>query len=254
LYKIPANSLFMGKELVFMPECHSTNTLALDRCQQDPPPSDGTIFITANQQAGRGQRGNVWYTAPGENLTFSIIVRPSFLAVADQFYLNVCTALAVSDFLQAEGCNGVSVKWPNDVYIWDQKVCGILIESQIRGNLLVSSVIGIGLNINQKQFLMSTATSLSIAVENDIDLDAAFGRLIPYVEARYLQLRQSDKKKLIREYESRLYRVNAQHQFESEQRGKFEGSISGIDSAGRLRISIGNEEVTFGMKEVIFVN
>lgn len=253
MYKIPAKTLFIGKEVVFMPECHSTNSFALDRCQQLPPPSDGTIIITNNQHSGRGQRGNAWNAAPGENLTFSVIVKPGFLAIADQFLLNVCTALAVADFLADEGCKEVSVKWPNDVYVASRKICGILVECLIRGNQFTWSVIGIGLNINQTGFTISTATSLSLETGKSYVLDDCFGRLVTFVEARYLQVRQANKEKLVREYESRLYWANTRHQFESPDRGVFEGSIVGIDSLGQLRISIGGTEASFGMKEIVFV-
>ena len=253
MYKVPAKTLFMGKEVVFMPECHSTNSFALDRCQQVPPPLDGTVVITNNQFGGRGQRGNVWTAAPGENLTFSIIVKPGFLAIADQFLLNVCTALAVTDFLNNEGCREVSVKWPNDVYVAARKACGILVESQIRGNQLIWSVIGIGLNINQQKFSISTATSLSIETGKTYLLDNCFGDLISFIESRYLQARQGGKDKLVREYESQLYWANEQHQFESPDRGPFEGSIVGIDALGRLRVAIGSDEARFDLKEIAFV-
>jgi BirA family biotin operon repressor/biotin-[acetyl-CoA-carboxylase] ligase len=253
LYKIPAKTLFMGKEVVFMPECHSTNSFALDRCQQVPPPADGTIIITDNQFAGRGQRGNAWNAAPGANLTFSIIVKPAFLAIADQFLLNVCAALAVADFLEEQGCRGVSVKWPNDVYVGTKKVCGILIESQIRGNVLAWSVMGIGLNINQTNFDVATATSLSLESGKSYVLDECLNSLVTFMEARYLQVRQTIKDKIVMEYESRLYWANAVHQFESTDRGLFEGSIVGIDAGGRLRISVDQEEASFGMKELVFI-
>ena len=253
MYKIPAKTLFMGKDLVFMPECHSTNSFALDRCQQVPPPSDGAIIITDNQFAGRGQRGNAWNAAPGANLTFSIIVKPGFLAIADQFLLNVCTALAVADFLEDQGCREVRVKWPNDVFVGTKKVCGILVESQIRGSQLMWSVIGIGLNINQTNFGVSTATSLSLEIGKSFILDECLSSLVTFVEARYLQVRQTIKDKIVKEYESRLYWVNALHQFESSGRGMFEGWIVGIDAAGRLRISIDEEEASFGTKELVFI-
>lgn len=253
MYKIPANSLFMGKQLVFMPECHSTNTLALERCQQEPYPSEGTIIITDNQHAGRGQRGNIWYAAPGENLTFSIILKPTFLAIADQFFLNVITALAVADFLMADGCKEVAVKWPNDVYLNGRKVCGILIESQIRANQMLWSVIGIGLNINQKRFTVSTATSLSVEQEKDYILDDVFGQLVPYIEARYLQLRRLATQELMAEYERRLYWAKELHEFDSPVHGRFEGSISGIDHFGRLRIKVNSNELTFNLKEISFI-
>lgn len=241
-----------------MPECHSTNSFALDRCQQLPPPSEGTIIITNNQYAGRGQRGNNWSAAPGENLTFSIILKPSFLPLHDQFLLNVCTALAVADFLVEAGCNMVSVKWPNDVYVGPKKICGILVESQLRGNQLIWSVVGIGLNINQQTFSISTATSLSLMTDRTHDLNGCLAKLVSSMEARYLQLRQDQfgrehKKSLVAEYESRLFWVNEQHEFDSIDRGKFVGTIQGIDPLGRLKILIDDDLATFGMKELTYL-
>ena len=253
MYKIPAKTLFMGKEVVFMPECHSTNSFALDRCQQLPPPSEGTIIITDNQYAGRGQRGNDWKASPGENLTFSIILKPGFLSLNEQFLLNVCSALAVADFLSAEGCDRVSVKWPNDVYVNNKKVCGILVESQIRGNQLIWSVMGIGLNINQQRFPISSATSLSLEAGKPYLLDLCLSNLVPFVEARYLQARQGHANALVSEYQSRLYWANESRSFESTDRGVFNGIISGIDSTGKLKIQIGDEMAVFGTKEVTFV-
>ncbi|MEJ1237818.1 biotin--[acetyl-CoA-carboxylase] ligase [Chryseolinea sp. T2] len=243
----------MGKEVVYMPECHSTNSFALDRCQQLPPPSEGTIIITNNQYAGRGQRGNDWKASPGENLTFSIILKPGFLALSQQFLLNVCSALAVADFLSAEGCNDVSVKWPNDVYIGKKKVCGILVESQIRGNQLIWSIMGIGLNINQQSFPISSATSLSLETNRPYILDDCLSNLVPFVEARYLQARQGHENTLVSQYQSRLYWANETHLFESAGRGLFKGVISGVDSTGKLKIQIGGETAAFGTKEIAFV-
>lgn len=253
MYKIPANSLFMGKDLVFMPECHSTNSVALERCQQLPPPADGTIIITGHQLAGRGQRGNVWVANAGENLTFSVIVKPTFLMIADQFMLNVCTALAVADFLGRAGCAEVSVKWPNDVYVGNRKAAGILIECQIRGNQLVWAVIGIGLNINQKHFYVSTATSLSLESGKVYSLDDCFQSLVSLLEGRYIQLRQGATASLMKDYLGRMYWMNELHEFESERLGRFEGSISGIDRHGRLRMSIDGADAYFGVKEVVFI-
>jgi BirA family transcriptional regulator, biotin operon repressor / biotin---[acetyl-CoA-carboxylase] ligase len=96
LYKIPAKSLFVGKNLVFLPECHSTNTYLLDLVRQNPQP-EGTLVITNNQTAGRGQRSNQWHTEAGQNLTFSILLSPKFLSIRNQFLLSKAVALAVAD-------------------------------------------------------------------------------------------------------------------------------------------------------------
>src|SRR5690348_13137008 len=104
----------MGHSLVFMPECHSTNGEALRLLQDNPPVAEGTVIITDNQTAGRGQRGNTWESEPGKNLTFSIILKPTFLHPKDQFKLNMCVSLALHDYLTSQ-LQDVKIKWPNDM-------------------------------------------------------------------------------------------------------------------------------------------
>lgn len=170
MYKIPASTLFIGKNLVFVPECHSTNDLALQLCQQSQV-TDGTLIITSNQTKGRGQRGNSWLSSPGLNLTFSLIFRPMFLAISNQFYLNIFTSLAVHDYLRARTNATVAVKWPNDVLIDGQKISGILVENQIQGSHFQSIVAGIGVNINEQNFSPGVnATSLALKTGRSRDL------------------------------------------------------------------------------------
>ena len=234
-----------------MPECHSTNSLALELCQQSPPPAEGTVVITANQTAGRGQRGNTWSTQPGMNLTFSVILKPSFLAIRDQFYLNVFISLAVHDYLHARQVSGISIKWPNDIYILGKKVCGILIENQLQGQLYSFSVIGTGININQHEFELSSATSVSLALNRQFDLNEELSTLLNYIEARYLQLHNNKLEELMRDYRAALYWMNETHTFSSEG-NEFEGIIEGVDVSGRLIVNDGNRR-SFGLKEISYV-
>ncbi|MBA4054496.1 MAG: biotin--[acetyl-CoA-carboxylase] ligase, partial [Marivirga sp.] len=208
MYKIPASTLFLGKNLVFMPECHSTNTFALELCQQAPPPADGTVVITANQTAGRGQRGNSWFVEPGKNLTFSIILRTHFLAIKDQFYLNIFISLAVYDYLIHKQCPQPRIKWPNDIYTGDKKICGILIENQVLGNKLTNTIIGIGLNINQNRFEMDKATSLSQVWNTEFALQDELDTLLGIIEARYFLLKQNDFTELMSNYLDAMYWLN----------------------------------------------
>jgi BirA family transcriptional regulator, biotin operon repressor / biotin---[acetyl-CoA-carboxylase] ligase len=252
LYKIPANTLFIGKKLIFMPECHSTNTLALELCQQSHPP-EGTLVITDQQTAGRGQRGNTWEAHPGMNLTFSVIVKPIFLAIKDQFLLSMVTSLAIHNYL-TETCNeAVYIKWPNDILIKQFKICGILIENQLVGEQFSNAIIGIGLNINQRQFAVSSATSLSLVMGKDFVLQAVLEGLLSHVESRYLQLRQGRTKLLKEDYTRNLYRFQEHHTFQSGHE-QFQGKILGVDEQGRLRVLIRDQEKDFGIKEIAFVD
>ena len=129
MYKIPATTLFLGKNLIFMPECHSTNDTLLLLCQKENLP-EGTLVITSSQTAGRGQRGNVWEAQKDKNLTFSFLLKPSFLPVIKQFYLNIFVSLGISDFLTTISGEKVQIKWPNDILLQEKKVSGILIEGK----------------------------------------------------------------------------------------------------------------------------
>jgi BirA family transcriptional regulator, biotin operon repressor / biotin---[acetyl-CoA-carboxylase] ligase len=251
LYKIPAKTLFLGKNVVFVPECHSTNTLALELSQQPSVP-DGTIVITNNQTAGRGQRGNTWQTQPGKNLTLSVILKPAFLQVKDQFYLNIFTALAVQDAVQERAGASVSIKWPNDVLVAGRKICGILIENQIRGSQVSISVIGIGLNVNQQEFSNPNATSLASVWGHELDLETILHHLCECLEARYLQLRQASNSQLLKAYLEKLYWLNEKHVFESNNK-EFEGTITGIDVRGKLLVASGDQTLTFDVKEIRYI-
>ncbi len=251
MYKIPANTVFMGKNLVFVPECHSTNDLALQLCQQLTT-SDGTIIITANQTAGRGQRGNTWHVEPGMNLTFSCILKPTFLAVKDQFYLNIITSLAVRDYLIEKTAAIIQIKWPNDVMVSNKKIAGILIENQLQGNSFSSSVVGIGLNINQKLFPINTATSLCQITEQVYDLNAELEQLLHKLEARYLQLKSGKKNTLLDDYLNVMYWRNELHTFVANDQS-FNGTIVGLDDLGRLKVNTAQGERVFGMKEIQYL-
>ncbi len=253
MYKIPANTLFIGKTSVFMPECHSTNTLALELCQQPTPPADGSVIITENQTSGRGQRGNSWTTEPGMNLTFSVILRPSFLPITSQFYLNVFSALAISDYLVDRACKTVHIKWPNDIYADEKKIAGVLIENQVMGNQITHCVLGIGLNINQRAFSIESITSLTLATGLGYNLPSEFEHLLTFLESRYLQLRQTNMQTLMAEYLGRLYWLNEEHTFQTAPLGQFKGTISGVDSTGRLKINVNGHEKLFGVKDVSYV-
>lgn len=231
-----------------MPECHSTNTLALQLCQNSGP-VEGTLVITPNQTAGRGQRGNGWEAEPGKNFTFSLILKPSMLAVKDQFYLNIFTSLALHDYLADKACPAVRVKWPNDIYVGTKKICGILVESQISGNKFSNVVVGIGLNVNQQKFGTDTATSLSVLAGKEFDLQTELETLLTFVEARYLQVREGKLSLLMEDYLEVLYGLNKPLVFDVEGVST-KGKITGVDGSGRLRVLMEGEERVFGVKEV----
>jgi BirA family biotin operon repressor/biotin-[acetyl-CoA-carboxylase] ligase len=251
VYKTLENTLFIGKNIVYLPSCPSTNDLAIKLLHLRKP-TEGTVVIADEQTAGRGQRGNQWQAGPGQNLTLSVILRPVFLTVKHQFYLTMVTALAVHDFLTRQLTTPAQIKWPNDILMGGKKLGGILIENQIQGESLSATVIGIGLNINQKDFSISTATSLSVVADREFVLQPCFTALLSHLESRYLMLRSGKYKMLEQNYLQQLYQRNEVCTYKSGDQ-KFTGIIRGIDDWGKLMIETEEGMKSFDLKEVTFL-
>ncbi|GHN01386.1 biotin--[acetyl-CoA-carboxylase] ligase [Cytophagales bacterium WSM2-2] len=213
---------------------------------------EGTVVITANQFAGRGQRGNTWHVAAGMNLTFSILLKPTFLEVRKQFDLTMIASLAVFDYLTNHQMGAVKIKWPNDILVDRKKICGILIENSIQGETISQSIVGIGLNINQTEFPISTATSLSLVFDKSFDLNEELNLLLEKFEKRYLQLRSGKQQELKKAYLQSLLGINQSQTFRSGDQ-EFEGTIIDVKDSGELIVRVLGEEKPFSLKEISFV-
>jgi BirA family biotin operon repressor/biotin-[acetyl-CoA-carboxylase] ligase len=251
LYKILANTLFLGKNVVFVPECHSTNTLLMELAQKTQQP-EGMVVITRAQTKGRGQRGNGWEAEPGQNITFSILLKPQFLNANAQFNLTIAVSLALIDFLKSRLADRSFIKWPNDLLVNGKKITGILIENTLAGENIQQSVVGIGLNVNQRQFTAPAATSMFLETGHEYDLSIELSSLIECVERRYLQLRSGHANDLRQEYLNNLYWINEEQQFVSNGR-RFTGTIEGVDAVGKLAVRDQGQINYFGIKEISFV-
>jgi BirA family transcriptional regulator, biotin operon repressor / biotin---[acetyl-CoA-carboxylase] ligase len=254
LYNIQPNTLFTGKTLKYMPTCHSTNDIAAQMIQSSENVFEGTVIVTDNQTAGRGQRGNTWEASVGENLTFSVIFKPNFLKASDQFQLNVAVSLGVHDFLSEFIDEGLTVKWSNDIYYENQKMGGILIENSLQGYQIGHSVVGIGLNINQTKFENLRATSLRNITQNPqkYDLSEMFKKLLENLEKNYLKIKNNDYESLKMRYLANMFRFEEYHYFRKNGQ-QFLGKIIGIDETGKLGIETEGIVLYFDFKEVEFV-
>ncbi|MEA5260076.1 biotin--[acetyl-CoA-carboxylase] ligase [Arcicella aquatica] len=254
MYKIQPNTLFTGKTIKYMPVCHSTNDIAAEIIQSGNNVFEGMVIITDNQTAGRGQRGNVWEASVGENLTFSLILKPNFLKASEQFKLNVAVSLGVLDCLSEYIDDDLKVKWSNDIYFQNQKMGGILIENTLQGYQIGFSVIGIGLNINQTQFPVPNATSLRNVTTNPLkyDLSDLLSELLACIEKNYLAVKNGDYEVLKERYLSNLFRINEFHHFKKNGQ-LFLGKIVGIDESGQLGIESDGLVEYYGFQEVAFV-
>ncbi|MBC8110414.1 MAG: biotin--[acetyl-CoA-carboxylase] ligase [Verrucomicrobia bacterium] len=254
MYNISPNTLFTGKKIVFLPTCQSTNDVAAELIAKNDF-FEGLVVITARQTAGRGQRGNTWEADSGKNLTFSMILSPSFLPVSQQFQLNVAISLAVHDFLgHLLPQNNLKIKWSNDLFYKDKKLGGILIENTVKSYALSSSVIGIGLNINQEDFAESRAVSVKNILQQDTDLENALKLLLELLEKYYLNLKNKQYMPLKNQYLQNLYWFEEWHFFKTTTEMIFEGKITGIDELGRLAIETRQEKKYFNFKEIVFLH
>jgi BirA family biotin operon repressor/biotin-[acetyl-CoA-carboxylase] ligase len=253
MYKILANTLFLGKDIHFLPVCHSTNDIALGELRQGKV-GEGSIFITHHQTQGKGQRGNTWEAKAGENLTFSLILRPNFLDLSEQFLLNMAISNAIRKCVQ-EYIPGLKVKWPNDLVLPAQgKIGGILIENLVGNSGWEYAVVGIGLNINQREFQAGQATSFYIVTGNNYPLEELFKLLIGYIEQSYIALKKGKYAEINAEYLRHLYLFEQQALFTVDGEALV-GKIVGLTDSGNLLVELPTGlRRSFGIKEIKFPN
>lgn len=251
MHKILANTSFLGKHLLYLPECHSTNDVAMQK-YKNKEANEGFIIITDRQTAGRGQRGSQWESEPHKNLTFSLVLTPRFLAPLEQFGLNMAV---VSGIREAIGSvvSGTYVKWPNDiVHDTHTKIGGVLIENIISYNAVEASIVGIGLNINQKKFTHPQAASLATLTGKNFDKETVLTSIIQHIEKYYFLLKEGNSAALTGLYLSHLYRRGELSSFDDGE--KFSGTIKGITPEGKLLIEKQHGAVMeYGFKEVRFL-
>lgn len=245
-------TLFVGQRIIRLDQVDSTNNFAMGLLK-GMPLEEGAVITTARQTRGKGQRGNSWESQPGQNVTCSIVFRPTFLDPGKQFDLTRAISLALTDvLLDIIPQHEVKIKWPNDVFVDDGKIGGILIENIINGSQLVYSVVGIGFNVNQVEFLSggSTATSLRKITGRTFEVDGILKMICAAAEVRYLQLRGQHEERLHSEYFSRIFKANTITRF-TDYSAIFEATIVDVTREGFLVLKDGNgHDRKFAMKEV----
>ncbi len=251
MHKYFAKTLFLGKKVEYLSECQSTNQI-LSHQYQNQQLMEGHIIWADHQTNGKGQRGNVWLSEPGENLLFSILLKPNTLLPKQAYLVNIVSGIAVIDCLNQMFEATFELKWPNDVYVNDQKIAGILVETSIESGRVGAATVGIGLNVNQKHFSIPTATSLYILNGTTADRGSILEQLIISLEKYYLILKSGAISRLISDYYKVMRWRGELHTFEAD-RERFEGEIIGIDDTGRLLIRTNQKVRRFDVKEVKFL-
>jgi BirA family biotin operon repressor/biotin-[acetyl-CoA-carboxylase] ligase len=245
--------MIIVSELIFYKSLSSTNNEASVLLRKKEI-KEGTVIYTDFQTAGKGQTGNRWESDAGKNLLFSIILYPSSVEPEGQFIISMALSLGICDFTDRY-FSGSKVKWPNDIYIKNDKIAGILIENSIIGDNIENTVAGIGLNINQEDFRgkATNPVSFKLITGEEYDLKSCLSQLLSDLDKRYSQLLYGDRNLIADDYNARLYRVMEWHEFRSGE-NVFTGRILGVSSSGRLRIVDRKSRVTeFSFREVEFI-
>lgn len=238
--------------ITWLDVCGSTNAVLSDM----PDAEAATVIAARSQTAGRGQRGASWEAEPGANLTFSQLFRPSSMHAARQFELSMLISLAVADtidsVLELANCDKrAKIKWPNDIYIDDYKISGILIENKLSGACIDRSIAGIGLNVNQSVFLSDAPNPISLI--NIIGTETALEPLLESLAVRladYVDNYKGDAAELKLRYMRRLYRGDGrEYTFLRPDGTQFRAAITDVETDGTLHLSDGN---VYAFKEVAY--
>ena len=206
-------SQYFGSHIIQIDCVSSTNNYAAKLLNQTKIPF-GAVIMAQFQDDGRGQRGAVWQSKSGENLLFSAILDGSLMKECPPFYLSKCVAVSIKDTLSYFLKHKIHLKWPNDVLVERRKIAGVLIESQWKGNNLFSSIIGVGLNVNQTHFEYGfDATSMKLLSANDYDLKEVLQVLCAKLNFNFNRLLSKEYSGLQQDYLSSLYKYNEKTHF-----------------------------------------
>lgn len=233
----------MEWEIIHIAETDSTNRWMRERG------SEGDMVVVADYQtAGKGQGTNSWESERGKNLLFSVLYHPQRIPANRQFHISMAVSLAIADAL-GEHIGDVSIKWPNDIYWRNAKICGILIENRLLGQTIRDSIIGVGVNVNQRQFHSNAPNPVSLwqihGHETDLELllQSILDKFTLYI----------NKKEIKTQYLHQLYRRKGFHPY-ADKEGSFMAEIVDVEDDGHLLLCDDNgQQRRYAFKEVIFV-
>ena len=242
------------RELIYIEKCESTNA-KLASLRNSETVTKELLIYTDYQTAGKGQGDNFWESKKGKNLICSYNLVNLGLKAHNQFYISVIVALSIVDLLsEFLPSDDIQIKWPNDVYVGQKKIAGILIENVLIGDEIKESYIGIGLNVNQEKFESSAPNPISIIhfIEKESDIKKLLSAYLLKFDYYLNMLNNGELERLKSMYLDKLYRINVlcKYQINNE---IIDGVIKGIDEFGFLSLMINGELKSFDIKQVIYL-
>jgi len=244
----------IGNQIIKINSIDSTNNYAQELIKSKNTDANGTVIIADYQSAGRGQVENKWESENGKNLLISIVLYPQNLEAINQFILSKFVCLSIINYLKNKNITA-QIKWPNDIYVNNKKIAGILIENSIQGNLIKHSIIGIGLNINQINFSETLKNPISLAnilnIQSNLSLELDF--LLKEFNILNEKLQILDFKYFDKMFLNNLYKLNIISNFKNETE-IFEAKIIGITNFGQLLLERKNKSrEIYNFKEIEFL-
>jgi len=247
------SSFFSGQKFITLKSISSTNDYLKVELSKSAPFNEGTVIMAEEQSGGRGQSGNRWLSEPGKNLTFSILLKPSFLSPLQQFNINIVICVAIYEALYPLFGDELAIKWPNDIYVGDLKLGGILIENILQGNDWKDSIVGIGINVNQEDFFgLKNACSIKELLHREYILTDLLYDLCKSIEKHYFQLKNQGITDLELIYKGALYGLNKVRKFNLDG-VSVEGKIIDVADDGQLIVDFNGHSARFNFKEIEFV-
>jgi BirA family biotin operon repressor/biotin-[acetyl-CoA-carboxylase] ligase len=248
------SGIFIGENRINLERVASTNDYLKAELSKSKPFPEGTVIMAVEQFAGRGQVGTRWESQKGKNLTVSILLCPSFLHPSKQFNLNIAICLAIQHVLSTILPEKVFIKWPNDIYVGNKKLGGILIENIIQGNTWKYAIIGIGINVNQCEFPENArnAGSLIKLLHESYSIEKLLTEICRSIEQHYFQLKMGGHAKQKELYCENLFGINETRPFKIDGI-QVEGKIVAVDESGQLLIDFNGHVTKFGFKEIEYV-
>lgn len=245
--------MFIGNNLIELDVVDSTNNYAANLLVQTKL-VNGTAIMTHFQTGGRGQRGSDWVSEPGKNLLFSIVLNGHFINTNNYFLLSKAIAIGINEALEEVSGKTSYVKWPNDIYINQKKIAGILIENQWKGNVLEVAIVGVGVNVNQITFdQLSDVTSLCLLGSKNYDLHEILKKIFEKIEVYYNLLRKGEIELINRMYFNHLMFSNEWKIYDSIN-GRIEGKIIEVKESGLIVLKLrNNEKKAFNFKDLRFI-
>ncbi len=238
--------------MIKVEELSSTNDYASELVRREFV-ADFTVVMTDFQEKGRGQRGNTWVSAAGQNLLFSVVLHPRQMPIKEQFILSQTVSIALSEVVSLY-CDSVCIKWPNDIYVGDRKIAGILIENSINKKEIETTIIGIGLNVNQLLFEGApNPTSLRAELGKEQNRDEILQQFLSRFRQLYASMLR-DPETIRRIYKERLYQRGKRSQYK-DATGIFSGLIIDVAIDGQLLIADANGDIRrYYFKEVEYLH